>query len=62
MNQVILAIQPLVVDEIVPGQPMPNQLRERKFFDSFQKLGYSEQRIDNMVQKIMLLSKHFGMG
>jgi hypothetical protein len=62
MTQVILAILPLVVDEVIPGNPVPNPIRERKFFESFAKLGYSEEKIENMVQKIMLLSQHFGMG
>jgi hypothetical protein len=62
MTQVILAILPLVVDEVIPGKPVPNPIRERKFFESFAKLGYSEEKIENMVQKIMLLSQHFGMG
>lgn len=62
MTQVIFAIMPLLVDEIVPGHPVPNQLRENKFFECFDKLGYSEERINNMTQKMMLLYKQFGMG
>jgi hypothetical protein len=62
MTPVILAILALVTDEIVPGQSMPNQQRVIKFFDCFQKLGYSEERIDQIIQKIMLLSEQFGIG
>jgi hypothetical protein len=62
MTPVILAILALVTDEIVPGQSMPNQQRVIKFFECFQKLGYSEERIDQIIQKIMLLSEQFGIG
>lgn len=41
-------------------QSGPNEARIDKFYSIFGRLGYTQERIDNELEKMMLLMQHFG--
>lgn len=52
----LMPVFPFVLD-----QSGPNEARIEKFYSIFGRLGFSQQRIDNELEKMMLLMQHFGI-
>lgn len=51
----LMPVFPFVLD-----QSGPNETRIVKFYSIFGRLGYTQERIDNELEKMMLLMQHFG--
>lgn len=51
----LMPVFPFVLD-----QSGPNETRIEKFYSIFGRLGYTQERIDNELEKMMLLMQHFG--
>lgn len=51
----LMPVFPFVLD-----QSGPNETRIVKFYSIFGRLGYTQKRIDNELEKMMLLMQHFG--
>lgn len=51
----LMPVFPFVLD-----QSGPNEARIDKFYSIFGRLGYTQERIDNELEKMMLLMQHFG--
>lgn len=51
----IMPVFPFVLD-----QSGPNETRIEKFYSIFGRLGYTQERIDNELEKMMLLMQHYG--
>lgn len=51
----LMPVFPFVLD-----QSGPNETRIVKFYSIFGRLGYTQERIDNELEKMMLLMRHFG--
>ena len=52
----LMPIFPFVLDQVGP-----NEDRIEKFYSIFGRLGVSQEKIDNELEKMMLLMQHFGM-
>ena len=52
----LMPVFPFVLD-----QSGPNEARIEKFYSIFGKLGYSQEKIDNELEKMMLLMQRFGL-
>ena len=52
----LMPIFPFVLDHVGP-----NEDRIEKFYSIFGRLGVSQEKIDNELEKMMLLMQHFGM-
>lgn len=51
----LMPVFPFVLDQSGPNEP-----RIEKFYSIFGRLGYTQERIDNELEKMMLLMQHFG--
>lgn len=51
----LMPVFPFVLD-----QSEPNEARIERFYSIFGKLGFTQERIDNELEKMMLLMQHFG--
>ena len=56
-----LIIKLMPVFLFVLDQSGPNEARIEKFYTIFGRLGFSQERIDNELEKMMLLMQHFGI-
>lgn len=52
----LMPVFPFVLD-----QTGPNEARIEKFYSIFGRLGFTQERIDNELEKMMLLMQHFGV-
>lgn len=52
----LMPVFPFVLD-----QAGPNQARIEKFYSIYDKLGFSQETVDNEIEKMMLLMQHFGV-
>lgn len=60
MVSIILSALQLVHELSLPNQDVTPNL-EASFFDAFYKVGYSEERIEGILQKMALMQKYFGL-
>lgn len=58
MTSIVLGCLQLLSEVASPNENPIMQLPGQRFFDVFNQLGYSEERLSNMIQKIMLLQKN----
>lgn len=60
LSQIAFSALPLCVDAN-NGNPVESPIKQNKFFQCFEVLGYSQDEIEQDLQKMMLLAQHFGL-
>lgn len=61
MDMVVLACFQLVAEMNMPNLNNIKPVMEDCFYTSFDRLGYSEQDIEQLIQKINAMQQHFGL-